>query len=130
MWKFKMQMEVALSSTKSEVIGLLEALRSVIPLLDLLKELKGQGFPITESIPKIFCKVYEDNRGALEIATVLKLQPRTKHLNTRFHHFQQYQERGEIEILLIDTTMQVSDILTKPLELTSFVCHRLAMMGR
>jgi len=65
----------------------------------------------------------------LEIATVFKLRPRTKHLNTRFHHFWQYQERGEIEILPIDTTMQVSNILTKPLELATFVCHRLAMMG-
>jgi len=101
----------------------------VIPLMDLMKELKGQGFPITESIPKIFSKVYEDNSGALEIATVFELRPRTKHLNTRFHHFRQYQERGEIEIIPIDTTMQVSDILTKPLELALFVRHRLAMMG-
>ena len=79
---------------------------------------QGAEIPITESIPKIFCKVYEDNSGALEIATVFKLCPRTKkHLNTRFHHFRQYQERGEIEILPINTTMQVSNILTKPLEL-------------
>jgi len=121
MWKSKMQPEIALSSTESEVICLSEVLRSVIPLMDLVKELKGQGFPITELIPKIFCKVYEDNSGALEIATVFKLRPRTKHINTRFYHFRQYQERGEIEILPINTTMQVSNILTKPLELTSFV---------
>jgi hypothetical protein len=86
--------------------------------MELMKELEGPDFPITELIPKIFCMVYEDNSGALETTTISKLWLHTKHLNTRFHHFQQYQERGEIKILPINTTMQVSNILTKPLELT------------
>ena len=107
-WASNLQGEVALSSTESEVIGLLEALRVVIPIMDLLKELKVHRFPITYKIPKIFCKVFEDNSGAIEIAKVFKLFPRTRHLNSQFHHFRQYQERGEIEILPIDTTMMTS----------------------
>jgi len=128
-WASKLQTEVALSSTESEVIGLSEALRATIPLMDLLKELKGEGYPIADTIPKIHCKVYEDNSGALEIATVFKLRPRTRHLNTRFHHFRQYAARGEIEILPIDTTMQTSDFLTKPVELEILLRHRLTVMG-
>ena len=129
LWASKLQTEVALSSTESEVIGLSEALRAVIPLMELMKELKQQGFKITDGIPKIFCRIFEDNSGALEIATVFKLRPRTKHLNTRFHHFRQYQQRGEIEILPIDTSLQTSDFLTKPVDLKTLVRHRLAVMG-
>jgi hypothetical protein len=51
----------------------MEALRSVIPLMDLMKELNGQGFTTTEPILMIFFKVYENNSGALEITTVFKL---------------------------------------------------------
>jgi hypothetical protein len=129
LWASKLQTEVALSSTESEVISWSEALRAGIPLMELMKELKQQGFKITDGIPKIFCRIFEDNSGALEIATVFKLRPRTKHLNTRFHHFRQYQQRGEIEILPIDTSLQTSDFLTKPVDLKTLVRHRLAVMG-
>jgi hypothetical protein len=128
-WRLVLQTEVALSSTESEVIGLSEALRATIPLIELLKELKAYGYPIADTVPKIHCKVYEDNSGALEIATVFKLRPRTRHLNTRFHHFRQYAARGEIEILPIDTTLQTSDFLTKPVEVEILLRHRLKVMG-
>ncbi len=38
-WISKMQTEISLSSTESEYIGLSSALRAVIPLIELLKEL-------------------------------------------------------------------------------------------
>jgi hypothetical protein len=34
--------------------------------------------------PKIHCKVFEDNAGAIEIANVPKMRPRTKHLNIKY----------------------------------------------
>ena len=103
-----------MSSTKSEYIGLSYALREVIPIMELLKEFKTKRIRISSSIPRIHCKVFEDNSGALEMAKVHKYRPRTKHLNVKYHHFRDYVERGEISIHKIDTKDQLADYLTKP----------------
>ena len=102
-----------MSSTESEYTGLSYALRDAIPIMELLKEMKTQGFGIKSTKPTIRCKVFEDNSGALEIAKTHKYRPRTKHLNVKLHHFRDYVTRGEIEILPIRTDKQLADYLTK-----------------
>ena len=72
LWKSQLQGEIALSSTESKYIGLSHALREVIPLMQLLNEMKQYGFPVKMTKPKIHCKVFEDNSGALEMAKVHK----------------------------------------------------------
>jgi len=42
-------MEIALSSTESKFIGLSTALRATIPIMELVKELKGQGFDMVST---------------------------------------------------------------------------------
>jgi hypothetical protein len=37
--------------------------------------------------PKIRCKIFEDNVGAVEMANVPKMHPCTKHLNIKYHFF-------------------------------------------
>ena len=83
-------MEIGLSSTESKYTGLSNVLREAIPLMALLEELKEQGFPVDQTKASIQCKVFEDNSGAIEIATNHKWCPRTKHLNCRLHHFWSY----------------------------------------
>ena len=82
-WKSQVQTEIALSSTDSEYTRLSYALREAIPLMSLLDELKEHGFPVDQTKATIQCKVFEDNSGAIEIATNHKWRPQTKHLN--FH---------------------------------------------
>jgi hypothetical protein len=113
MWKSQMQTEIALSLTKSEYTGLSYGLRAVIPIMQLLKEMKHLKYPINTIIAKVHCWVFEDNSGALEIAKTHKFRPRTKHLNVKLH-FRNYVTRGEISIHPIDTTMQQADYHTKP----------------
>jgi len=48
-------MEIMLSSTESEFIGLLTALHAAIPIMELVKELKGQGFDMVSTQPTIHC---------------------------------------------------------------------------
>jgi hypothetical protein len=38
--------------------------------MELIKEMKQKYFPIRGTTPKIHCKVFEDNSGALEMAQV------------------------------------------------------------
>jgi len=92
LWALQLQTEIALSSTDSEFISLSTALRTTIPIMELVKELKGQGFDMVSTQPAIHCRVFKDNSGALEIAKVTKMCPRTKHINVKFHHFRDYVE--------------------------------------
>ena len=128
-WASKIQTVTALSSTKAEYIALSISLREVIPLMGMLKEAAEQGVKIDNLPPKIHCTVFEDNSGALELARLPKVCPRTKHINQSFHHFREYVERQEIHIQATPTEERLANILTKTLLENSFVRHRQSIMG-
>ena len=67
LWKSSIQKIVAFLTTKAEYIVLYSALREVIAIINLLKEVKGQGFGIHNSTPNIKCKTYENNKICIEI---------------------------------------------------------------
>jgi hypothetical protein len=121
MWSSKLQTQIALSTTEAEYIALSQSLRDTIPLMQLLQEFKSKGFHTVSTVPKVHCKAFEDNSGALELARLPKLRPRTKHINVVYHHFRDFVRKGLIEICPITTTEQISDLLTKPLSQNSFL---------
>ncbi|CAJ1958091.1 unnamed protein product [Cylindrotheca closterium] len=127
--KSQLQTKIALSSTKSKYTGLSCVLCEVLPLMNLLKEMKRHGIPVLDQRPKVHCRVFEDNSGALEMAKIHKWRPRTKHLCTKLHHFRSYVTRKEITIHPIDTEDQPADILTKPLAVELFIKHRKWLIG-
>ena len=86
-WVSKMQTLIALSTTEAEYTALSTALREVIAIMDLLQELKTKGFIFNVNVPQINCKVFEDNKSCIEIATNHRTRSRTKHLSVRLHHF-------------------------------------------
>ena len=106
------------------------ALRDVLTIMHLVLEMKGYGFPVLCTEPYVYCKVFEDNSGALELARLPKLRPRTKHINVVYHHFREAVRRGDIKIFPIDTGDQVADVLTKALPQNLFVRHRIKMCGQ
>ena len=128
-WKSQLQTEIALSSTESEYTGLSYDLRDAIQTMELLKEMKKLGFPVRSTVPKMHCKVFEDNSGALEMATTHKYRPRTKHLNVKLHHFRDYITRKEISIHPIDTSNQLADYLTKAVNQPILEKLRYEVMG-
>jgi hypothetical protein len=128
-WASKLQTEVVLSSTESEYVGLSESLRIAIVMMSLLTEMKTFGVDIPSTTPKVFCKLFEDNAGAIHLAKVPKMRPRTRHINQKYHHFREWVKKGIIEVLPIDTLEQPADLLTKPLDLLSFMKHRFTIMG-
>ena len=130
-WKSQLQGEIALSSTESELIGLSSGLRTAIPLQHLLNEMKALGFDIVPEGPTIHCKAFEDNNGALAIAKVPRMRPRTKHINTKYFHFVEYTswEDAPFSFEKIDTAVQPANMLTKPLSLELLVRHRKWLLG-
>ena len=128
-WASKMQTITALSITEAEYIALSTSLSEVIPMMGMLKEAWEQGLQVHDLPPKVHCMVFEDNSGALELARLPKICPRTKHINKAFHHFREYIEHQEVTIHATLTAEQLADILTKPLVEATFIRHRRAIMG-
>ena len=128
-WNSQLQSEIALSSTESEYIGISHGLCDAIPIMEILREMKALGFPIETTTSKIYCRVFEDNSGAIEMAKVQKYCPCTKHVNVKYHHFRDYVDRGDVIINTIGTNEQPADILTKPVNENILRKHRYFIMG-
>jgi hypothetical protein len=100
-----------------------QALCDVIPIMGLLQEMREQDFKVLCTKPYVYCKVFEDNSGALNLARLPKLCPRTKHINVCYHHFCEHVRKWLIKIFPIDTKDQIADALTKPLAQNVFQLH-------
>jgi hypothetical protein len=107
-----------------------QALHDVIPVMNLLQEMREWEFQVICNEPYVYCKVFEDNSGALELARLPKLRPRTKHINVCCHHFRKHVRKGLIKIFPINTKDQIADVLTKPLAQNIFQRHRHFVCGK
>ncbi len=107
-----------------------QALLDVIPVMNLIQEMKETGFQVICTQPNVYCKVFEDNSGALELARLPKLRPRTKHINVCYHHFREHVQKGLIKIFPISTKDQIADALTKALAQNDFQRHRRYLCGK
>lgn len=127
--KSKMQTQAALSTTESEYTSLSTALREAIYLQQMIQEMRDHNLNFKDTHPKVLYRAFKDNSGALEMANIHKLRPRTKHLAVTWHHFHHYVEDGSITILPISTDHQIADCLTKSNNLETLKRHRQAIMG-
>jgi hypothetical protein len=128
-WGSTLQTEFALSTTEAEYLALSTALRQVIPLMRLVDEIKSYTNLGMVTIPVVKCIAFEDNTGAVELANVPKMRPRTKHINCKYHHFRQYVFDGLIKVLHVRTEDQQADIFTKNLGVDLFIKFRKLIMG-
>ena len=127
-WASKLQTEVALSTTEAEYNALSASLREVIHMMQLVEEAKLLGWDTFMGKPTVHCTVFEDNSGALEMARLPKMRPRTKHLNVRLHHFRERVRKGDISILHVASEFQLGDLMTKPQPAALFVAQRESIM--
>ena len=65
MSKSQLQTEIAISTTEAEYTRLSYVLREVIPLMELLKEMKEKIFDVRDHKVKVHCRVFEDNYRAI-----------------------------------------------------------------
>ncbi len=92
--------------------------------------MREQNFSVLCTEPYVYCKVFEDNSGALGLARLPKLCPRPKHINVCYHHIRKHVRKGLIKIFPVDTKNQIADTLTKPLAQNDFQCHCRFMCGK
>jgi hypothetical protein len=130
LWVSKLQTEIALSTTEAEYIALSQAIRELLPMRALFQEV-GTTLKLKCAIPTILhSTVFEDNNGALSLATSPKISPRTKHIAVKYHHFRSKigSDKGII-IQRVDTKEQKADIFTKGLGAQQFDYIRRLVMG-
>jgi hypothetical protein len=123
-WASKLQTHIALSTTYTEYIARSQSLREVIPVINLLTEINSLGMCSYSTTPKLYCKAFEDNSGALELSKAPTMRPRTKHIHLVFHHFRDFVRRGLIVIYPVGMLDQLADLFTKPLSSLLFEKHR------
>ena len=103
LWVGWLQTKIALSTAEAEYITLLLALRVMIPLITLLKEVSAV-FPVHVKTPMFVCKVHNDNQLCITLATSQNFSPWTKHITLKYRHFCSFVKDGRIKISYCRTT--------------------------
>ena len=106
-WSSKKQSSVALSTTESEYMALLHALKEQIWLLRFLREI---GYDISSQNI-----IYTDNQGAIALAHNPEHHARTKHIDIQYHFVRNCVEDGMTRLEYCPTEDMVADSLTKAL---------------
>ena len=119
-WSSKLQTEIALSTTEAEYIALSQSLREIIPLMGMLKEIK-EHFYLSDNLPDIKCSVFEDNNSCIALAKAPRMNPRTKYIALKYHHFRNYVSSKLVSIEHIASEEQPADIFTKALDEKQFL---------
>ena len=91
-----MQTLVTVSTTETEYVALSACMRELIPLRRLLMELQGV-FSFKTSVARTACTVVEDNQGAIALAKVPTMTPRSKHIAIPYHFFRDNVRRKIID---------------------------------
>ncbi len=74
--------------------------------------------------------MYEDNNACFVQATTnTTYKPRTKHISLKYHHFNDQVKSGSLTIVKVNTSENMVDIFTKPLEKQKFQYLRHLLMG-
>jgi hypothetical protein len=126
-WASKLQTLTALSSTESEILCLSEAMRHLLPLREIVEEIRGHMGLAKDYPVRIKSKVFEDNNGAIAVATSPKITPRSKHIGTAYFFFKEH--LADLEILKVDTKEQKADIFTKAMDGPTFKTIRRLLLG-
>ena len=106
-WASRKINSVSLSSSEAELIGAVEVGRVVLWFRSVFEEL---GIP--SSGPTV---IFEDNSGAIVLATTNVLGKRTRHINIKYHCINDWTARGYLVLNKISTTDNLADIMTKAL---------------
>jgi hypothetical protein len=118
-WGSKQQHCVTLSTAEAEYVAACEAAKVTIWLRRLLHDIT-----FTQRAPTpLLC----DNQSTIKLVYNPELHQRTKHIEIRLHFIREKQAEGEINVSYVDTSHQLADIFTKPLDCAKFETCRKAI---
>jgi hypothetical protein len=115
-WQAKSQTVVALSTLEAEYIACSNATREALWLKRLVNDVlsaENPSEPLLSTVP-IKC----DNQGALNLINTGVIKAKTKHIDVKFHHTHDEQEKGNVKFDYIPSRENIADLFTKPLPTT------------
>ncbi len=132
-WQSNLQTEIALATAEAECIAMSQALREMIPLATLMREM-NEKFPLYLPQPRLIIKVREDNQSCIAMVENPKFTPQTKHIAIKYHHFRKHvitqtNPDGFISLEYCSTHDQIADVFTKPVLDNLFFKLRKGLMG-
>ena len=120
-WGSKRQPCVALSSCEAEIIAASEATKEAIYLKRFATEL--------ESFDGESVELFEDNKGARDLAYNPEHHSRTKHIDRRHFFVREMVENGELVVPYVKSDDNLADFFTKPLSAKRFFSMRDKIMN-
>ena len=131
-WVSKLQTEISLSTTESEILALSAALRVFLPMKRLTEFIAKRFSGVTSDI-KYTGKshIWEDNASAVTLCDKKNITTRTRHIATKYFWFldKVNYPNSELRVLKIDGKVNVADIMTKNTDKTTFLRLRKLMCG-
>ena len=79
-------------------------------------------------VTSIFGRI-EDNKSAITIISNGNDKGRTKHMDIRYHYVHELVQRKHFPITYCPSNNMTADMLTKPLDIETFLSHRNASLG-
>jgi len=124
-WVSKLQTEIALSTVEAEYIALSQSMRELLPMHRMFTQLSTDLDLSTGTSISLKSTIFEDNNGAISVATAPKMSPRTKHIAVKYHFVKSFfgpDRPAQCPFFLekIDTSIQKADIFTKGLDSVTF----------
>lgn len=129
LWQSKLQGHIALSTMEAEYIALSTSMRSLIPLKSLVAEVAASLLDDPTFLTSTYSSVFEDNNGALILATVPRMTPRSKHIAVPYHFFREHVTNGTVQIFKVASDQNKADLFTKGLDKIKFQALRSLLMG-
>jgi len=110
-WSSRKQSNVAQSTTEAEYVAAASCCSQLLWMIATLRD-----FGLLFSHVPLLC----DSTSAISVAKNPVLHSKTKHIDVRYHFLRDHVEKGDIELKHVDTSQQLADILTKPLDQATF----------
>ena len=67
--------------------------------------------------------VFEDNEGAIKLATNKHASRRTRHINVKHHLVRDASDARKVRVAYVRSEDQYTDLLSKPLDMQTFYKH-------
>jgi hypothetical protein len=131
LWVSRLQTDISTSTMEAEYSALSAAMRDVLPIKMLTTEI-SENFGLTqEPITHFRTIVWEDNDGALKLATLEpgRMNPRSKWHGIKYDWFRSNLKPNSIDIIKIASVDQRADFLTKSLQREKFEANRKLTLG-
>lgn len=106
-WKCKKQRTVGNSTCEVELFAVSEIVKDVLWLQNMLTELNCREYIIKPI--NIFC----DNQATIQWLKNARSSTKTRHVNLKFHFIRDEIEKGNIEVLHVNSGKMIADCLTK-----------------